>query len=211
MVQLFTLERGRVSAIARGARKSQRRFGGTLEPMHELRVKLTERDGHELLELKESELATARINLVSHLETLEAAGRALGWLKRVLPEGVPEPALYETLDGLLFALNQPDASEQATLLLAEAGLTFLAEFGWALELTHCVACRRPCRPQQSALVDAARGGLICRACGGAALRLPGGTRERLIQVCRGNQGILQGEDVEITLMLVERALEHHAS
>ena len=40
VVTLFTAELGQVSALARAARKSQRRFGGSLEPFHTLEVEL---------------------------------------------------------------------------------------------------------------------------------------------------------------------------
>ena len=45
IVTLFTEELGKIAALARGARKSSRRFAGALEPMHTLRVTLDERPG----------------------------------------------------------------------------------------------------------------------------------------------------------------------
>ena len=40
VLSLFTEQLGQVSALARAARKSQRRFGGSLEPFHTLHLEL---------------------------------------------------------------------------------------------------------------------------------------------------------------------------
>ena len=55
VLSLFTVELGRISALARGARKSRRRFGGVLEPMHTLEVTLDERPSSELYILRETQ------------------------------------------------------------------------------------------------------------------------------------------------------------
>ncbi|HEX5101745.1 MAG TPA: recombination protein O N-terminal domain-containing protein, partial [Polyangiaceae bacterium] len=51
VLTLFTERFGRISALARAARKSTRRFGGALEPMHTLEVALEERPKSELFML----------------------------------------------------------------------------------------------------------------------------------------------------------------
>ena len=57
VVHLFTAERGRVAALARGARRSSKRFSGSIEPMHTLEVTLAERAHAELWPLRETTLA----------------------------------------------------------------------------------------------------------------------------------------------------------
>ncbi len=44
----------------------------------------------------------------------------------------------------------------------------LGALGYALDLERCVVCGRECPGDKAACVDPARGGLVCRACGGAA-------------------------------------------
>ena len=53
----FTERFGRVSALARAARKSTRRFAGALEPMHTLELALEERPKSELFVLREARIA----------------------------------------------------------------------------------------------------------------------------------------------------------
>ena len=51
VITLFTEQLGKVAAMARGARKSKRRFAAALEPMHTVQVTLDERPGAELFGL----------------------------------------------------------------------------------------------------------------------------------------------------------------
>ncbi|HET9932165.1 MAG TPA: DNA repair protein RecO, partial [Polyangiaceae bacterium] len=101
VVTLFTRALGRVSALARGARKSQKRFGGALEPFFTLRVRLEERPHSELFILAEARVSRARLGMLSDLTRLEVAGRALGWIRKAAPPRTPEPETFAHLERVL--------------------------------------------------------------------------------------------------------------
>lgn len=209
VVTLFTESLGRVSALARGARRSQKRFGGSLEPMHTLLVRFDERASAELVALREASLETPRHHLVRDLDRMQAAGRALGWIRRAAPPRTPEPEAWRVLVELLDRLDDERDARSPRLHLAELGLRLLAALGWGLDLERCVRCGRPCEPGRAAMIDAARGGLICRACGGARVLCDGPTRERLASAAAGKAPGLSAEDADIALGLVEDALRAH--
>jgi DNA repair protein RecO (recombination protein O) len=94
--------------------------------------------------------------------------------------------------------------------LGRAGLRLLATFGWALELERCVCCGKPCPGGRPASLDPARGGLVCRACGGGRLRVTPERRERLMSAAEGTSAAFSAEDAHFTLDLIERVLEAHA-
>ncbi len=171
--------------------------------MHTLGVRLDERAGAELMTLRESTLATPRRHLVADLDRMQAAGRALGWVRRAAPPRTPEPAAWRVVTGLLDRLDDRDDARSARLHLAEAGLLLLGALGWGIELERCVSCGRACEEGRRAMVDASRGGLICRACGGARLLLDGARRARLARAA------LEPDDVDAALDLVERAFKAH--
>lgn len=208
MLTLFTPSHGKVSVMARGAMRSQKRFGGSLEPIHTLRVELSPRrnDGFEL---SACALDRTRLTLTKELARLEAAGTALGWIRKAAVEREAEPQVW---NHLLAALDRLDAPEPIDCqhLLAGLGLALLTAWGWGLELESCVRCGKPCPDGRAAFVDAAAGGVICTACGGARMRLEGGTRTRLLEVTRGNPSALLPEDDALGLDLVEAALAAHA-
>jgi DNA repair protein RecO (recombination protein O) len=213
IVTFFTEERGMVSAVARSALKSSKRFP-SLEPMHLLRVGLEERSGAELGVLAEASISRTRLGLTADLACLEAAGHALRWVRRAAPPLTPEPALWAVINGFLddldVSVGAPDEGPAPTARLAGFGLRLLAAIGWGLDLERCVRCGRSCDGAASAFVDPAEGGLVCRACGGARLLLREGRRARFLAATQGDDAALQGDDPTAAIELVEATLVAHA-
>jgi DNA repair protein RecO (recombination protein O) len=228
VVSLFTERLGQVAALARAARKSQRRFGGSLEPFHTLHVELDETGGFELMILKGARVEQPRAGLYDHLDAMEAAGKLLTWVRGASPSHTPEPLLWELalrcldeLDAMArsrggAAAQDPDALEprapnpSARRTLAAYGLKLLSVCGWRLELERCVQSGARCPEGKSAMIDPERGGLVSRAEGGAPFLVSGATRQRLILASSGTASALEEEDAELGLTLVERCLRAHA-
>jgi DNA repair protein RecO (recombination protein O) len=210
VLTLFTERLGKVSALGRGARKSSKRFGGTLEPMHTLAVALDERPNAELFTLVEAKLSRPRAQILSSLSAMEAAGRALSWVRRAAPPRTPEPGPYAVLTTLLDRLATPQAESRSIIVLAEAGLSLVSSLGWGIDFERCVRCGKQAEPQQSASVDATRGGLICRSCGGARLRLSAAARAHMARAAGGELDVLTADEASSALGLVEAALGAHA-
>ena len=184
ILTLLTETEGRVGARLRGGRKSSKRAAGGVEPFHTLDVILEDR-GTELMTLKESRLVTVRANLAGSLPSMEAAGSALRWARHLLPPRHREPLAWATIIELLDAMDREDASPLLpSAVLAVAGFHLLSSVGYALDLERCVVCARPCRSGAPAFVDAGRGGLICRSCGGRGRLLGGATRELAVRAQR---------------------------
>jgi DNA repair protein RecO (recombination protein O) len=216
IVSLLSEKLGQVSALARAARKSQRRFGGSLEPFHTLEVELEESPGAELLRLREARLVGPRAGLLTHLAGMEAAGVFLGWVRHSAPAHTPEPGLWQLAQSCLDELETHSlrraspASASPRLTLAAHGLWLLDACGWRLELSYCVESGVRCPDGKAALIDPVRGGLVSRARGGAGLRLSGATRRRLSVTQSERTNALEEADVELTLQLVEGCLRAHA-
>lgn len=209
MVTLFTEARGTISAVARSARKSARRFP-SLEPMHLLRVGLEERASAELASLVEGSIVRPRLGIVGSLDRLEAAGAALRWVRRAAPPHHAEPALWIEINAFLDRLDDVSEAPSPRALLAVAGLRLLAAIGWGLDFSRCVRCGKLCEEGASACVDAAEGGLVCRACGGARLVLRAERRERLLDASRGDASSMSDDDVRAALDIVDAALAAHS-
>ncbi len=209
IVQLFTDGLGRISALARGSRKSNKRFSGALEPMHTLRVELSDKPRGELYTLKDARLTHPRTHLTSHLDGLSAAGKALNWVRKVAPHHTPEAELWRAITLLLDELDKPEEVEQPERLLAGFGTRLLEVLGWGLHLVSCVSCGKHCPPGRAAWIHPERGGIICQRCGGGPIRLAGLTREELIRASRNDGVRISATAVGDVLRVVERALSAH--
>ena len=209
VLHFLTETTGRVAALARAARKSQKRFGGALEPFHTLRVGLEERHGSELMMLHEAAIATARSRIVSDLDRMQAAGRVLAWVRRATPPHVREAAIWSTIVSFLDVLESGGIELHVDKEVARTGLQLLAACGWGLELEQCVVCAKRCDSSRTAFVDAPRGGLVCRSCGGTGPRISGAQRARLRVAAAGGAQSLQPADTSIALSIVEAALHAH--
>lgn len=176
VVTLLTERFGRISGMARGARRSQKRFGGALSPLCVLKVELRPGRG-ELWTLTGAELERPCLRLLSDLERMNAAFAGLELLRALTPEHEPDAGVFAHACALLERLEQGD--EPASALGACFGLRLLGLAGMAPRLDRCGRCGRTPRPEQSVELDATEGLLVCRQCGGAAIRLSAALRERL--------------------------------
>jgi DNA repair protein RecO (recombination protein O) len=222
VVTLFTHDLGRVAALARSARKSQRRFGGQLEPLHTLSVLLDASASAGLLRLAEARIVTPRPHLLENGRALDAAGKLTSWIRKAAPENIPEPALWELatagLDELEAAASAVRAGAVASsagvpspaLTLARYGLRLLVASGFRLELERCVQSGVRCPPGKAAMIDPERGGLVSSAHGGAPFKVDGATRARLIAAQDGVTVALEEADADLARELVERCLRAHA-
>ena len=163
-----------MSALARGARKSQRRFGGALQPYVLMHAHFRPGRG-ELAHLERVSVDRSFHEILRSLEAIGAAGAALAVIRERVPDHEPEPAVFETAVWFLRALNEGAPAEEALLCLQ---IRVLALLGFAPTLDQCVHCAKTPAQGRAASFDAMRGGIVCRACGGGRLVLSAGALRR---------------------------------
>jgi len=178
IVTLLTEEYGKISALARGARKSQRRFGGALQPYVLMQAHFRPGRG-ELAHLERVSVDQSFHEILRSLEAIGVAGAAMAVIRERVPEHEPEPAVFDTAVRFLAALNEGAPAEEAFLCLQ---IRVLALLGFSPTLDRCVQCARTPEPGRAASFDAARGGIVCRACGGGRLVLSAGALRRWVAV-----------------------------
>jgi DNA repair protein RecO (recombination protein O) len=176
IVTLFTEAHGKVAAIARAARSSHKRFAGGLESLCVVEVTLEAGRG-DLDTLREARPVWPCLELLTSLERIEAAGAGLELLRTTLAERHPEPALFELAVRFLLDL---DAGVPPATRLLQFQLSTLDQLGLTPELERCAVCAKAAPAERAALFRAAAGGVVCRACGGGALRLSAITRATLL-------------------------------
>ena len=158
VVTVFTAQRGKVRAVAKGARRSSSRLVGHLEPLTLARFSMAQ--GRELDIVSQAEVMDGFALAKSSLTTMTRALYVAELLDGFGPEHSPSPGLLHLAVNAIRAL--PDAVEPETpLRYFEFHLLRLT--GMLPELYQCVECRTDVAP------DAHRfsvnlGGVLCPSC-----------------------------------------------
>jgi len=182
IAHLLVRGRGRVSAFARGARSSRRRFAGALEPFQLVEVLLSERNGQELWMLREAAVAEAYGGLREDLHRIAHAGYAAELAHELSRPAEPADELFVLMDEFLRRLSAGPATSSRLRALE---LRALAGAGLSPELSVCARCGGEV-PWGKAAFDAGAGGLACARCAHpGALLLTAGARAALAQLQRG--------------------------
>lgn len=165
IAHLLCPSHGRIPAIAKGARRSRRRFPGTLDLANRLRVQIRPPRRGGLAHLEQAVLIDPHAGLRREIGRFALAGFLLELLGRLAPEGAaPGDArrLYHFATGSLALLSRAAPGPGLRSALELHGLDAL---GLRPELGGCVRCRRPL-PAGAGKVrfHLAEGGPVCSRC-----------------------------------------------
>jgi DNA repair protein RecO (recombination protein O) len=164
VLHLYTAERGRVGAVAKGIRKTKSRFGGRLEPLSHVALQLHQGSG---------ELQTVTgVDLVRHHQSarddfyrLSVGLIGAEAMLRLFTEQEQNERAFTALVRFLDVLDDaPHAAERPTLdpLALSFQLKLLWLSGYLPHLTSCAECGA----DDATLVGYSprAGGAVCRAC-----------------------------------------------
>src|ERR687893_48020 len=166
ILHLYTPDRGRVSAIAKGVRRAKSRFGGRLEPFFRLNLVLYEGKS-DLLTVTSAETIAGHPRLREHAAALDGAARACDAVSRLFGDGDPHPGVYHLLSNQLALLDR-DAAHATRANALAFRLKLLLAAGFAPQLAACASCG-----DADHLVgfSGAAGGVVCTACEASAFPL----------------------------------------
>lgn len=183
IVTLLTPEQGTFGAIARGARKSRKRFGGALQPFQELNVSYTASKSGGLNTLREAKIARPFMALMGSLPAIELGGRMMEFLRSVTADAEPEPMAYAVVCEALEALGETRVQSQSSAFELAFFTRIATLLGVAPQLEHCAETGIECPDHAPALFDPRRGSIVSRQAGGGPLLLSAEARNFLRRSC----------------------------
>ncbi len=143
VLHLYTLDRGRVGAVAKGIRRTKSRFGGRLEPLSHVELVLHEGRG-ELQTVTGVELVRSHRAAREDHYRLGVGFVALEAMLRLFPEQEANPRAFGALTKFLDLLDDTDLrpGERAGLdpLVLSFQLKLLWVAGYLPHLTSCAEC-----------------------------------------------------------------------
>jgi DNA repair protein RecO (recombination protein O) len=214
VLHLFTLERGRIGGIAKGARKTTSRFGARLEPFSHVELVLHEGRG-ELHTVTQASLL--RSHDASRVDPYRMAVGHIGLeaVLRLFLEGDENERAFRGLTRFLDLLDDAPAALPARPALDPLVLAFQLKLLWLSgylpHITGCASCGA-----ETGLVgfSAAAGGGVCVACEAGALPIApegfGGLRSLLEHPLSDAPGLgVTERGRRDALKVVESSYEYH--
>ena len=169
IVRLVTRDAGMRSGLAKGARKSRRRFASGLDLFAQGMAYLHTKPGRDLDTLSGFEDARTRTDLATDLERFHGAETIAEIALHFGREGA-DAELFDAVAAALDALAIPSDRDAREVTLAGAW-QIVATLGFGPVLGECAECGTPVAEDAAALFSHSAGGVLCKRC--AALSVGG--------------------------------------
>src|SRR4051794_14333718 len=208
ILHLYTRDRGRIGAIAKGVRRARSRFGGRLEPFSHVAFLLHE-GRSDLMTVTGADTIRAHARLREDAGTIDAAARACDAVGRLFETDEPHPEVFNLLGNEL-ALLDGDAAAATHANQLTFRLKLLLAAGLAPHLNTCASCGE--QDHLSGFSGAA-GGVVCSACEAGAFGLSEEAHRFMVDAMGGRLADAP-QASERALRQADRAIsetvEHHA-
>ncbi|MEI6835661.1 MAG: DNA repair protein RecO [Candidatus Falkowbacteria bacterium] len=164
-VVLYTKNFGKLSLVARGAKKMRSKIAGHIEPISLADVMILRGRAYDYL--GSAITRRAYLNIKADLNALYFVGAALALFDKLVKEAASDEELFNFLiswlDTVESNLEAELDKENGELLYNYFSLRLLAILGYKPELYHCLECRRKIEPGAN-YFNLRLGGLICPTC-----------------------------------------------
>jgi DNA repair protein RecO (recombination protein O) len=182
LLTFFSLEEGRLTGIAKGARRPRSKFGAALEPFAISNIIWYWHQEKSVYTISDAELVRSFSGLSAEPARFLAAEQVGEFVLRTVHQLDPNPQLYRLMATYLEALDRADAGFE--VLVASFLLKAASFLGFRPELRRCLACRRTPGSDRPVTFDMEQGGVYCSECrepgaGPAGVRLDSG---RLMEI-----------------------------
>ena len=164
IVHLLTPRTGRIAAMAKGARRSRKRFPGTLDFFNRLRVQLDQRPRASLARLEHAALEGVYGGLRTEPARFALGCYLLELLDRLAPEGGAAADLRRLFDFAVQAFSTLDRAAPDLRLRTLLELRALDALGLRPELRRCVRCGAASTAESLAGFHVPDGGPLCGGC-----------------------------------------------
>ncbi len=168
IVRLLTPGTARLTVMAKGARRSKKRFPGTIDLFNHLAVQVEQRRPTSMARLEHTRLIDPLEGLRTRPGRFALACTCVELVDRLAPEGVGGRESRRLFDATLSALRATSSRPADARLRALLELRLLDALGLRPELGRCVRCARALGDDARVRFHVGEGGPLCARCTGAA-------------------------------------------
>lgn len=211
ILRLVTRDGGVRSALAKGARRSSRRFGSAVDLFAQGSAQLYAKPGRDLDTLSAFDVVRARPSLAADLGRFTGAS-AIAELTLRFGRDAADAGLFDAVADAFDALAAAASDAALTATLASAW-RIVAELGFAPTLDVCGDCHLPLEREVTVMFSHRAGGALCTRCGRlapAGRKLPPEARDALRGFLLGVPGVaLDDASARAHQRLLREFLDEH--
>jgi len=208
ILTLFTLNKGKISVIAKSAKKSTRRFGGILELFSVLDIVCSFRMDRDLMILQEADLKNSFSGIRADLNKTAYACYFAELVSEWTESEAKQEDLYLLLCHVLEQIDAGSISEEVSAIMFL--MRFASIAGIRPNLLRCSICRLELDKikEERVAFDFSKSGIICQKCAGRSvsrLSLSIGTIKQLLWVESG--GLKKAGKIKFTPLAIKEGLD----
>ena len=170
LVTFFTADSGLLKGVAKGGRKSRKRFANCLDLfcLANLEFELKRKGG--LYFLHSCKLINAFPGIRSDFSSLSLASYMIELMEVLFPQNVVAKEMFELLSNSFFALNEGTRNDVLRIFFEAKAM---ALGGYGINLGSCCDCGRPYTGEGRAAFRRNKGGIACLKCEQESRHSPG--------------------------------------
>lgn len=208
ILTFLSLERGKISLIAKSAKRSTKRFAGILELFSLMEVVGSVGRGRGLPVLQEAVLHSPFSTIRDDIQKTAYASYWCELINKWVEENKKQVQLYHLLRHVLSQLDDGAATAAELSLLFQMRLLDLS--GYSPNLSRCARCQKQLESIQPnrAVFDISKGGILCDVCDGGTggrIWLSKGTIKQLNWIKSGD--LKKASRIRFTPQALEEGLE----
>lgn len=163
IVTFFTLQFGKIKAVAKGSKRPKNRFGGRLEPFTYLKIVLFGKEKTDLMRLNSCDVLDPFLVIRDDLNRLSRAFVSADLADCVQKVSDPNPEGFNLLLSLWRGLSLESDVKKQDLMLRLFELKYMSSIGYHPSLDKCVTCQSDIGPPAAGF-NALKGGAVCKKC-----------------------------------------------
>lgn len=170
LVSFFTPDRGRLKGVAKGGRKSRRRFANCLDLFCLASLEYEMKKKGDLHFLHSGRLINAFPKVRSDFSSLSLASHMVELTEILFPLGVVDREMFDLLENSFHVL---DSSAGKDVLAIFFDAKAMALGGYRIDLNKCCVCGRTYKGEGRAAFSPSEGGISCLKCAKESTISPG--------------------------------------
>ena len=191
IVTLYTADLGKVTGIAKGAKRSKRRFVNNLQPFSYIRILFAEGRGG-LIRVDEADMIQPLFRISDDISKILYGSYFLEMVKEMTGEKESNPQLFELLVNFLTLLNDSPPREEYPRVFE---LRFLDLMGYRPRLMECTICGKNPLAGEGTFFSYRHGGVVCKQCqvnARGAVAISGETIQAMERILKMNLAEVEG-------------------